>query len=82
MQEVIYSFEKKDDQIEQVFTNSNLFKLFLRKDKQAYITKVIDMALNPNEKPEKIAIPYSNIDQVFQHYKGFIFTTRGSDGIS
>jgi hypothetical protein len=29
-----------------------------------------------------IPIPYTGIDLVFQHYNGFIFTTKGLDGDS
>lgn len=81
-QEVLYKFEKKDDQIEQIYTNSGIFKLYLRKDRQAYITKAVDQNSNPQEKPEVIPIPYTGIDQVFQHYNGFIFTTKSMDGYS
>lgn len=65
-----------------MLTNSGYFKVFLRKDRQAYITKVADPSSNPQEKPEVIPIPYTGIDQIFQYWTGFIFTTKGMDGIS
>lgn len=75
----VYSYEKKDENIKQVFTNSLLFKLVLRNDRQAYITKVVDVN-NPQDQLETIPIPYTGIDQVYTTMNQFIFTTKGMDG--